>query len=73
VERALQRGNITLKESALFLRHYENGLSGTTYLEEETTEDSLAELGQNGGTSGNGATSTPTGLLGSPPAAHERT
>jgi arginine decarboxylase len=72
VERALQRGNITLKESALFLRHYENGLSGTTYLEEDAGEDSLAELGQNGGTGGNGAPSTPAGPTSSPPAALER-
>lgn len=49
VERALQKGNITLKESALFLRHYENGLSGTTYLEEESPEESLGELVQSGG------------------------
>jgi arginine decarboxylase len=55
VERALQRGNITLKESALFLRHYENGLSGTTYLEEESSESTLADLGPNGGNGGHGA------------------
>jgi arginine decarboxylase len=53
VERALQRGNITLKESALFLRHYENGLSGTTYLEEDSAEESpdFPPNGGNGGTS----------------------
>lgn len=60
VEKALQRGNITLKESALFLRHYEDGLSGGTYLEEESREASLGELVQNGasgpgGNSGTGA------------------
>ncbi len=71
VERALQRGNITLKESALFLRHYENGLSGTTYLEEDSGEETLAELGQNGG-AGNGATSVPAGPTSSPPASLER-
>ncbi|HET9888393.1 MAG TPA: biosynthetic arginine decarboxylase [bacterium] len=52
VERALQRGNITLKESALFLRHYENGLSGTTYLEEESGEEEQ-DFPQNGGNGGN--------------------
>ena len=52
VERALQRGNITLKESALFLRHYENGLSGTTYLE-EAGEEAL-DFPPNGGNGGTG-------------------
>jgi arginine decarboxylase len=33
VETGLKRGKISLKESALFLRHYEDGLSGPTYLE----------------------------------------
>jgi arginine decarboxylase len=68
VERALQRGNITLKESALFLRHYENGLSGTTYLEEESGESSLADLGTNGGNGGHaapppGSTSSPSDIF----------
>jgi arginine decarboxylase len=34
-ERAVRRGKLSPEESALFLRDYENGLSGTTYLEEE--------------------------------------
>ena len=38
VERALDAGTLTLKESALFLRDFENGLTGTTYLEEERVE-----------------------------------
>jgi arginine decarboxylase len=33
VETAIRMGSITLPESALFLRHYEDGLSGPTYLE----------------------------------------
>jgi arginine decarboxylase len=53
VERALQRGNITLKESALFLRHYENGLSGTTYLEEDSAEEAI-DFQPNGGNGGTG-------------------
>ncbi len=68
VEKALQRGNITLKESALFLRHYEDGLSGGTYLEEEDPEKSLGDLVQNGGASGaagNGGTGPNGG--GAPP------
>ncbi|MCA9750750.1 MAG: biosynthetic arginine decarboxylase, partial [Gemmatimonadetes bacterium] len=36
VERALRLGQIDLSESALFLRDFEHGLSGTTYLEEAT-------------------------------------
>ncbi|MFN8179895.1 MAG: biosynthetic arginine decarboxylase [bacterium] len=39
VEVALQHGRIGLEESALFLRDYERGLSGTTYLEEEPPAD----------------------------------
>ncbi len=39
VELALQRGWIGLEESALFLRDYERGLSGPTYLEEEEPPD----------------------------------
>jgi arginine decarboxylase len=35
VEHALRSGKLTLKESALLLRDFERGLSGTTYLEEE--------------------------------------
>ena len=35
VERALRDGTIDLAESSLFLRDYENGLAGTTYLEAE--------------------------------------
>jgi arginine decarboxylase len=42
VEVALQRGWIGLEESALFLRDYESGLSGPTYLEGETPADLAA-------------------------------
>ncbi len=39
VEAALQGGHMGLEESKLFLRDYESGLSGTTYLEEEEPGD----------------------------------
>jgi arginine decarboxylase len=39
VESALQTGHMGLEESRLFLRDYESGLSGTTYLEEEEPGD----------------------------------
>jgi arginine decarboxylase len=39
VERALKQGDLTLKESRLFLHDFETGLSGTTYLEDEAAED----------------------------------
>jgi arginine decarboxylase len=39
VEGALRRGTLSLRESKLFLRDYEKGLSGTTYLEEESWEE----------------------------------
>ncbi|MGQ0722338.1 MAG: biosynthetic arginine decarboxylase [Candidatus Eiseniibacteriota bacterium] len=38
VERALRDGNLTLKESRLFLHDFETGLAGTTYLEDEAAE-----------------------------------
>ncbi|GJM45401.1 MAG: biosynthetic arginine decarboxylase [Gemmatimonadota bacterium] len=38
VEAALRRGDISLPESALFLKDYERGLLGTTYLEEDGPE-----------------------------------
>ena len=37
VERAVRDKKITLEESALFLRFYESGLHGYTYLEEAHT------------------------------------
>jgi arginine decarboxylase len=43
VERALDAGTLTYKESALFLRDFENGLAGTTYLEEERAETPAAQ------------------------------
>ena len=43
VERAVRRGTLSLEESALFLRDYENGLSGTTYLEEEPADSPDSE------------------------------
>jgi len=42
VERALRRGTMGLSESALFLRDYEHGLAGTTYLEEAPAVPALA-------------------------------
>jgi arginine decarboxylase len=39
VESALQSGHMGLEESRIFLRDYESGLSGTTYLEEEEPGD----------------------------------
>jgi arginine decarboxylase len=35
VERALRAGHLSRRESRLFLKDYEHGLSGTTYLEED--------------------------------------
>ena len=49
VEVALQNGRIGLEESALFLRDYERGLSGTTYLEEEPPADEEDGAPENGG------------------------
>ncbi len=39
VERSLKTGDIDLKQSALFLRDYERGLSGATYLEPDGVGD----------------------------------
>ncbi|NNE44006.1 MAG: biosynthetic arginine decarboxylase [Gemmatimonadetes bacterium] len=38
VERALREGSLSLRESRLFLRDFEHGLSGTTYLEDESDD-----------------------------------
>jgi arginine decarboxylase len=45
VERALKAGDIDLKQSAMFLRDYERGLSGPTYLEEDGGDEAPAENG----------------------------
>jgi arginine decarboxylase len=42
-ERAVREGNLSVEESALFLRDYENGLSGTTYLEEDPADSREVE------------------------------
>lgn len=39
VEQALRAGRLSLKESALFLKDYESGLAGTTYLEGGAGDD----------------------------------
>jgi arginine decarboxylase len=57
VESALQTGHMGLEESRIFLRDYESGLSGTTYLEEEepgdepavSAEPSPAKVGERAG------------------------
>jgi arginine decarboxylase len=46
VEGALRQGTISLRESKLFLRDYEKGLSGTTYLEEESAEETPPATGE---------------------------
>ena len=52
VERALSRKTITLEESRLLLRYYEDGLNGYTYLDQPTPEegmtavDALRRIGQ---------------------------
>jgi arginine decarboxylase len=61
VEVALQHGRIGLEESALFLRDYERGLSGTTYLEEEPPADEEEIAPQNGG-----AVAKPSAKVGEP-------
>jgi arginine decarboxylase len=45
VEKALLEGTLTRRESALFLRDYEHGLSGTTYLEDEAVEEAAEPTG----------------------------
>jgi arginine decarboxylase len=45
VERSVRSGSLGLRESALFLRDYEKGLSGTTYLEDEDWEARFTEDG----------------------------
>jgi arginine decarboxylase len=44
VERALRAGMLSLRESKLFLRDYEKGLGGTTYLEEESWEEARQQM-----------------------------
>jgi len=55
-EEALRRGLLTFEESALLMRRYDEGLSGYTYLEEETMPASPSNDVSNGPPAENGHT-----------------
>ena len=62
-EQALRKGLLTLEESALLMKRYDEGLSGYTYLEEEPAPLHLPGNG-NGGPSPSGMTPRPAGVEG---------
>ncbi|MFN8587130.1 MAG: biosynthetic arginine decarboxylase [Candidatus Eisenbacteria bacterium] len=62
-EQALRKGLLTFEESALLMKRYDEGLSGYTYLEEETAPLTLPANG-NGGSSPSGTMARPAGVEG---------